>query len=480
MAEGSFFRRHQSMRALAHRDFRLLLAGSAIVSFVMPVQFLTQVFWVEDHYAARQVLYVGLLGVSRGAAMLLFSLFGGAIADRFERRRVLLFCESTALGLNTLVALLMLTHPFGEATMIALLCLTFAAAGNMAIDMPARTASTPAIVGMEDLANGISLQMIAQQLATPLSLPLVGLLNSVFDSGQVYAGTLFAWVAILPLISMLRYRSVGEANRAAGVLGNIREGLAYTRRDATIFAVIATVFVIQVVGMPGPAVLGPVWMTDVMGLSKAAVRSHRDDVGRRRDDRLGVLRPAPCHHRPRRDALCDGAGVRRQRHRLRRLPDRAGHRRCELRPRLLTRRNHRLCFHHHPAHRQRRDARPRYGPLSALHGPRHARRRPCQRRRPGLRSRSRRSRPGRRRRSRSRSVSSPPGRRSAATAQPPNRWPSSSSLSRWSRKRTSAAVGLPLDGPGTITRSAAAWNAAPAAQKSSHADGSSGRSHSPA
>ena len=190
MAEGSFFRRHQSMRALAHRDFRLLLAGSAIVSFVMPVQFLTQVFWVEDHYAARQVLYVGLLGVSRGAAMLLFSLFGGAIADRFERRRVLLFCESTALGLNTLVALLMLTHPFGEATMIALLCLTFAAAGNMAIDMPARTASTPAIVGMEDLANGISLQMIAQQLATPLSLPLVGLLNSVFDSGQVYAGTL--------------------------------------------------------------------------------------------------------------------------------------------------------------------------------------------------------------------------------------------------------------------------------------------------
>ncbi len=269
MAEGSFFRRHQSMRALAHRDFRLLLAGSAIVSFVMPVQFLTQVFWVEDHYAARQVLYVGLLGVSRGAAMLLFSLFGGAIADRFERRRVLLFCESTALGLNTLVALLMLTHPFGEATMIALLCLTFAAAGNMAIDMPARTASTPAIVGMEDLANGISLQMIAQQLATPLSLPLVGLLNSVFDSGQVYAGTLVAWIAILPLISMLRYRSVGEANRAAGVLGNIREGLAYTRRDATIFAVIATVFVIQVVGMPGPAVLGPVWMTDVMGLSKA-------------------------------------------------------------------------------------------------------------------------------------------------------------------------------------------------------------------
>jgi MFS family permease len=269
MDSSSYFQRHRSMRALAYRDFRLLLLGSGIVAFVMPVQFLTQIFWVEDHYAAHDVIYIGLLGVSRGAAMLLFSLFGGAVADRFERRRVLLFCESMAFGLNALVALLMLTHPFGEATMIALLCVTFAAAGNMAIDMPARTASTPAIVGMADLANGISLQMIAQQLMAPLALPLVGLLNSVFDSGWVYAGTLLAWVAILPLISMLRYRSVGEANRAAGVVGNIREGLSYSRRDATIFAVIAAVLVIQVVGMPGPAVLGPVWMTDVLGLSKA-------------------------------------------------------------------------------------------------------------------------------------------------------------------------------------------------------------------
>ena len=163
--------------------------------------------------------------------MLLFSLFGGAVADRFERRRVLLFCESTALKLNTLVAVLMLTQPFGEATMAALLVLTFAASGNMAVDMPARTASIPAIVGMEHLANGISLQMIAQQLTTPLALPLVGLLDSAFDSGVVYTGTLFAWLAILPLISMLRYRSVDEANRRASVLGNIREGLAYARAD---------------------------------------------------------------------------------------------------------------------------------------------------------------------------------------------------------------------------------------------------------
>jgi MFS family permease len=265
----AFFGQYESMRALRHRDFQLLLAGSTIVGFTMPVQFLTQIFWIEDTYTSREVLYVGLLAASRGLALLAFSLLGGAIADRFERRRVLLGCESTALTLNALIAILMIANPFGEATMAALLALTFLAAGNMAIDMPTRTASIPAIVGMGDLSNGISLQMIGQQLAAPLALPLAGVLNGMFDAGYVYAGSLGAWLLILPLISSLRYHSVGEADRAESVLGNVRAGLAYSWREPTIFGVVLMVLILYVVGMPGPSTRGPVWMTSVLGLSKA-------------------------------------------------------------------------------------------------------------------------------------------------------------------------------------------------------------------
>lgn len=269
MSAPPFFARHQSLRALAHRDFQLLLLGSGIVSFVLPIQFLTQVFWVQENYPKHDVLFVGLISATRGVAMLSFSLIGGAIADRFERRRVLLFCESTALGLNAVVAVLMLANPFGSATILALLVMTFLAAGNMAIDQPARAASIPAIVGMADLSNGIGLQMIAVQLSTPLSLPLVGLLNAKFSPGEVYAGSLLAWLAILPLIGALRYRSHGGASKREGMLGNIRAGLAYSRRDPTILGVISIVLILQMVGMPGPATLGPLWMTEVIGLSKS-------------------------------------------------------------------------------------------------------------------------------------------------------------------------------------------------------------------
>jgi MFS family permease len=174
-----------------------------------------------------------------------------------------------ALSLNALVALLMLTNPFGGAGVIALFVITFFAAGNMAIDMPTRSASIPAVVGMKDLSAAIALNMIAMQGGFLFAPPLVGVLNEAFSAGQVYAGTLLTWAVIIPLIATLKYRSRGEANRSVGMLTNIKEGLAYTRRDQTLFAVILLVVVMQTLGMPGVATLGPVWMREVMDLSKS-------------------------------------------------------------------------------------------------------------------------------------------------------------------------------------------------------------------
>ncbi|HEX6032465.1 MAG TPA: MFS transporter [Tepidiformaceae bacterium] len=265
----AFVSRFGPFRALRHRDFAVLLGGMTLVGFVMPMQFLTQIFWIQDEYPGREVLYVALLAGVRGSAMLTFSLLGGAIADRFERRRVLLACEIMALCLNALVALLMLTNPFGGAGVIALFVITFFAAGNMAIDMPTRSASIPAVVGMKDLSAAIALNMIAMQGGFLFAPPLVGVLNEAFSAGQVYAGTLLTWAVIIPLIATLKYRSRGEANRSVGMLTNIKEGLAYTRRDQTLFAVILLVLVMQTLGMPGVATLGPVWMREVMNLSKS-------------------------------------------------------------------------------------------------------------------------------------------------------------------------------------------------------------------
>lgn len=257
-----------SANALESRDFRLLFAGSVLVSFVMPMQFLTQVFWVQERYPEREVLFIGLLGASRGSAMILFGLVGGALADRMERRLLLIATQMAALAINGAIAGLMLAEPFGAANVAVLLALTFAAAANMAVDQPARQAATPAIVGMAAVPSAIALQMVAQQVTFPLALPLVGFLNGRLEAGQVYAMTLLAWAGVLPLLFALRFRSRGQGAAGAGVVRNVLEGLRYTRAEPTIFAVIVLVLAIQLLGMPGPASLGPSWMRNVLGLSE--------------------------------------------------------------------------------------------------------------------------------------------------------------------------------------------------------------------
>jgi len=200
--------------------------------------------------------------------MILFGLVGGALADRMERRRLLIATQMAALAINGAIAALMLTEPFGAANVAVLLALTFAAAANMAVDQPARQAATPAIVGMAAVPSAIALQMVAQQVTFPLALPLVGFLNGRLEAGQVYAMTLLAWAGVLPLLSALRFRSRGQGATGAGVVRNVLEGLRYTRGEPTIFAVIVLVLAIQLLGMPGPASLGPSWMRNVLGLSE--------------------------------------------------------------------------------------------------------------------------------------------------------------------------------------------------------------------
>ena len=252
----------QAFRALRHRNFRFLLAGTVLVGLVGPLHFVTQIFWVQHVYPEQQIIYTGLLLGGRGLATLLFSLIGGAIADRFERRQVLLGCESASLVLNIFVALLMLMTPFGGATIIGVVALTFLASATQAIDHPARQASIPSVVGMDDLGNAISLNSAAQQLMIPIAIPLAAVLNGAFGPGVLYAASLFTWLGIIPLIAMLDYESRGEAGRQ--MLRAVVDGLLYTRRHVVILAAVGLVFVMHGVGMPGVGNLGVIWATEIL------------------------------------------------------------------------------------------------------------------------------------------------------------------------------------------------------------------------
>src|SRR3990172_3829072 len=133
--------------------------------------------WPNDSQPGRRFAHSRILAASRGSGMVAFSLVGGAIADRADRKRVLLVCESLSLVAHAAIAVLMLAEPLGEGSVGLVAVVTFLAAGIQSIDTPARSASVPAAAGRENIAAAIALLAISSQVTMPLSLPIAGIMN---------------------------------------------------------------------------------------------------------------------------------------------------------------------------------------------------------------------------------------------------------------------------------------------------------------
>jgi predicted MFS family arabinose efflux permease len=261
-------------RALRHRDYALLWLGLLSGSALVPMQFVTQVLFLAEHASEGSRLgLAGLLGASRGAAMLTFSLFGGALADRLDRRRLLIVTQSTGLVLGASIALVMILMPGGTVVTLTLfLVLVFLGSGLSAIDAPTRLSMVPELVGRDDLPNAIALDAVALQIGFPLGLPLTGVLIDAIGFGWTYAVTLSAYLSLILTVALMRYRPSRDlrAGRRSFVR-DIREGLSYARGRPAILWIIALSFAVNGLGFPVVANLGPVWTSRVLGLSATGV-----------------------------------------------------------------------------------------------------------------------------------------------------------------------------------------------------------------
>ncbi len=262
------------VRALRHRDYSLMWLGMLFGSALMPMQFVTQILFLSEHSGeSSRLVLSGLLGAARGAAMLTFSLFGGALADRFDRRRLLMVSQSFGLLTGVAIAVVMLTTPGGQVLTLSLfIALIFVSSGLGSIDGPTRLSMVPELVGREDLPNAIALDAVAFQLGFPLGLPLTGVLIDTIGFGWTYVVTLGAYASLIITVALMKYRPQRRTGSVRpSLFADIRFGVSYARQRPAVLWLIAISFAVSGLGMPVVANLGPVWTSRVLGLSPTGV-----------------------------------------------------------------------------------------------------------------------------------------------------------------------------------------------------------------
>ena len=262
---------HGMFAPLAVRDFRLLFLGLLIAHALSPFQFVAQIIWVQASAEADlRIVLVGLIAAVRGGGMLLFGLYGGALADRFDRRKLLIVTQLAALAFNIAIGVLMIVGDAQGTNLVVFYGLVFISSALASIDAPTRQAIVPDILGRERTTAGIALNAAGGQVALPVALVGTGFVIDAFGPGVGYLVGAFGHLAEVLALLLMRHRTERRHHATAFSLGaalqDIREGLAYTRAEPRILWVVVLLVTMMGLGFPAVANLGPTWITTVVGV----------------------------------------------------------------------------------------------------------------------------------------------------------------------------------------------------------------------
>jgi MFS family permease len=209
--------------ALKHRGFFLLWLGQ-LISIAGSQMQIWALFW-HIRTMTHHPIALGGVGLARILPVIFFSLVGGAVADSYNRRKIL-FVTQIAAALTAL-ALGLLTQ-FGHIGLWHIYALTALQAVALAFDLPARQALIPNLVPARDLPNAFSLTSIGFQAGAVIGPALTGFVIVLAGQEGVYYVNAASFLAVILALALLGEVPQKRSVRAGGVSWTaIREGMHF-------------------------------------------------------------------------------------------------------------------------------------------------------------------------------------------------------------------------------------------------------------
>ncbi len=232
-----------SLRSFGHRNFRILYPANAASNIGTWTQRVAQDWLVlQLTHSGRDL---GLVTGLQFLPALLFSLYGGRLADRFNKR-ILLYITNLGGGISALLlGLLVITH---NVAIWHVYLLAFALGVFTAIDAPIRQAFTSEMVGKSDLANAVSLNSANFNAGRLIGPGLSGLLIAWFGTGPSFLINATSYLFVMIALYFIDEEKL-HIESAPQESAKIREAWQYVKARPDIFAVMVTVFFAATFGL---------------------------------------------------------------------------------------------------------------------------------------------------------------------------------------------------------------------------------------
>ncbi len=233
---GRFATLNRTFKAFTYRDYRLLWAGSFTSSIGTWMQQVAQAWLIFTMtHSASLLAFDGFLGA---VPFLLFSLFGGVFADRFDRRRILLSSQFVQPSSAFLLAGLIATN---HVQVWMILTLSFVVGFAQSFGGPAYQALVPTLVDRKDVSNAVALNSIQFNLARVIGPMLAGIAFYKFGAAWCFALNGISFIAVIFAILALK-RGAPVAASAERVWQSLKTGLKAVRDDVALRGLVAMAF----------------------------------------------------------------------------------------------------------------------------------------------------------------------------------------------------------------------------------------------
>jgi MFS family permease len=222
----------RTLAAFAYRDFRVLWFGACTSSIGTWMQNLAENWLVLS--LTGSAFFLGLDAFLQQLPIMLFTLIGGVLADRRDRRRTLL--TSQYIQMSTAFTLAVLVY-FGVIKIWHILLLSFITGSAQSFGGPAYQSLIPSLVDKKDLPNAIALNSIQFNLARVIGPLLAGAALAMFGMASCFSLNGLSFLVVIVALMSLRVKHI-PSTATTRMRDELRGGLSYVRHQGSLLALI--------------------------------------------------------------------------------------------------------------------------------------------------------------------------------------------------------------------------------------------------
>ena len=245
-------------RALKYRNFQLFFAGQ-LISLVGTWMDNIAEAWLVYRLTGSSLL-LGTVAFAGQIPVFLLAPIGGLVADRLDRRRVVIATQTLSMIIAGMLAGLTLS---GRVKVWEVILLASLMGMVNAFDIPARQAFLAEMVGREDLMNAIALNSSMFNGARVVGPAIAGILVASIGEGWCFFANSVSYIAVIAGLLMMRIVPRVLEEQRASAFEHIAEGFRFVRRTAPILALLLLLGLVSLVAMPY-SVLMPIFAARIL------------------------------------------------------------------------------------------------------------------------------------------------------------------------------------------------------------------------